>query len=150
MAKISSLVSKLSTDFPDIHFRESDDDLWSPDTQTVSYTDDPVTLLHETAHGILKHQEYHRDIDLLKLERDAWDEAMLLASSYDVPVDAERVEKSLDSYRDWLHARSTCPGCSQTGIQVESDRYHCLGCDREWQVNEARRCQLRRYSPQKQ
>ena len=152
MATTSWLVKRLRADYPDVSFVLADDFAWSPVRRSVSYSDDddPVallTLLHEVAHAHLAHTDFYRDIDLLRFERAAWDHAAhVLAPRYDVPVDGEIVEDMLDTYRGWLHARSRCPECVGTGLQTARDRYHCLGCVRQWRVNDARRCALRRYS----
>lgn len=152
MAKTSSLKSKLVADFPAIQFEASDDFYWSPLTTTVYHgplrsQHDKQILLHETAHALLDHLEFTRDIDLLRIEREAWDYAQTtLAPRYDVEIDEDTVESMVDTYREWLHARSRCPHCSLTGIQTDGTTYHCLGCNQNWRVNEARRCGLKRYS----
>ena len=56
------------------------------------------------------------------------------------------IEEHLDTYRDWLHARSSCPDCTATGYQTDASTYACPACSHTWRVNEARICQLRRYS----
>lgn len=149
MPKISSLSRSLRTAFPHLVFQASDDFHWSPETKTVHYCTNeelPDELLHETAHGLLGHTHYERDIDLLKIERDAWSYAQKeLAPRFNVEIADTTIEDALDSYRDWLHARSRCPHCSQTGIQTETKTYKCLACNESWHTNEARRCALRRY-----
>jgi hypothetical protein len=152
MAKISSFVAKLKADFPAVIFEESDDFYWSPTSRTVYF--DPkspvtgqVTLLHELSHALLDHRHYTHDIELLKLERQAWDYAKeTLAPRYGLSIDEDTVESMIDTYREWLHARSVCPHCSLTGIQRRDMTYHCLGCTHNWKVNDARRCGLKRYS----
>lgn len=152
MAKINSLVARLQADFPAVTFALSDDFYWSPRTATVFYAekngdDGKITLLHELSHALLDHRQFKRDIDLLKIEREAWDYARdALAPRYGLTIDEEIVERMIDTYRDWLHARSTCPTCSMTGVQTAELTYHCLGCNQDWRVNDARRCGLKRYS----
>ena len=152
MAKTSSLLGKLRDDFPDIHFEIGDDFYWSPTTRTIHTTpvntpEDRLTLLHEVAHAKLGHSHFKRDIDLIRIEREAWDHVReTLAPHYGLKASDDDIEDMLDTYREWLHARSTCPDCSLTGIQTDSARYHCLGCGNDWLVNDARRCGLRRYS----
>lgn len=152
MAKTSSLKNKLVADFPTVHFVESDDFYWSPSTKTVHYgtissVQDELTLLHEAAHAVLDHRQFNRDIELLKIEREAWDYVSeVLAPQYGLTVDTAAIEDMIDTYREWLHARSQCPRCSLTGIQTDTSLYHCLGCAQDWRVNEARRCGLKRYS----
>lgn len=151
MPKTNSLVKSLATAFPDLSFKESDDFSWSPSDKVVYYCAGELDeaageLLHETAHGLLQHAGYTRDIDLLKMEREAWTYAKReLAPRFNIKISDDVIEDALDSYRDWLHARSRCPRCSQTGIQTGVNSYSCLGCDESWQTNEARRCALRRY-----
>ncbi len=152
MAKTNSLARKLKSDFPEIRFEKSDDFYWSPTTKTVfvselSTEEDELTLLHEVAHAVLNHQEYSRDIELLKIERQAWDYVKTkLASKYGVTYDEDHAETMIDSYRDWLHERSTCSHCLASGIQISDHTYRCLGCSYQWRVNDARRCGLKRYA----
>ncbi|HMQ96212.1 MAG TPA: hypothetical protein PKD19_03245 [Candidatus Saccharibacteria bacterium] len=103
-------------------------------------------MLHELGHGLLNHQSYSRDIELLGYERDAWEEAKKIATNYTVELQQNDIEKHLDSYRDWLHSRSTCPACESSGLQTAKYRYTCLACKHIWRVNEARTCALRRYT----
>lgn len=152
MAETNSLLVKLSRDYPKFTFQESEDFYWSYSKKTVYYADmgadfAEATLLHETAHGLLDHSGYDRDIKLVKMEREAWEHARnTLAPRYGIDINPETIEDMLDSYRDWLHARSTCPHCSMTGLQTDEQTYRCLGCDKAWRVNEARRCGLKRTS----
>lgn len=152
MVKTNSLVARLKKDFSGIRFEQSDDFYWSPNTSTVYFTpvkstEDKLTLLHEVAHALLGHNHFKRDIDLIRIERAAWDRVRdELAPNYDIHATEDDIEDMLDTYREWLHARSTCPHCSMTGIQTDGALYHCLGCGHDWRVNDARRCGLRRYS----
>ena len=153
MRSMSSLTHKLKTDYPAITFFEADDFSWSPQTQTVSYA--PKTpnatqlLLHELSHGLLEHQEYHRDIQLLTMEAAAWENAKQLADHYNIRVAEAVIQNHLDTYRDWMHARSTCPECTATGYQSSQSTYTCAACTHEWRVNEARLCGLKRFSVSK-
>jgi len=150
MPLISSLISKLPDDFPAYTFTPADDFFWSPEKQTVFYvqeSDDEASLLHELAHALLGHASYHKDIELLDMERDAWHHAATdLAARYNVSIPVDQVEDSLDTYRDWLHARSTCPHCAATGVQTKKRDYKCIACFTKWRVNDARVCALRRYT----
>ena len=143
-----NLLKQLTADFPSIKFVPSSDFRWSPNKKTVHYNpnDNLSTsrLLHEVAHGVLGHDSYVYDIDLLKLEDEAWNEAIRLGVTYGVDIKHQTVENALDSYRDWLHARSTCPKCAQNGLQNTENSYRCLVCNQNWQVNDARVCSLRR------
>lgn len=147
MPSTLSLLETLKWDLPHISFSRSDTFRWSPDDTTVYYanTSDATPLLHEVAHATLGHTRYHYDIELLKMEREAWDQAIKLAREYTIEIDGEYIESTLDTYRDWLHNRSLCPTCEATGIQIGTSRYSCLACNEIWRVNEARMCALRRY-----
>lgn len=148
MPLTSSTLSKLKKDFPDIGFVKSSTFRWSPLDRTVHYVDnnDEVSLLHEVAHAALDHADYTHDIELLKIEREAWDFTVSdLSKKYGITVDQEQVENMLDTYRNWLHERSLCPSCQATGVQTNKRLYSCLACHATWRVNEARTCALRRY-----
>lgn len=150
MPSTLSLLNQLRNDYPQIHFTRGDHFRWSSETKTLFYTNsesNQASLLHELAHAILEHKNYSRDIELIRCERDAWHFAQhTLAVTYDVIVTDEMAQNNLDTYRDWLHARSTCPACSATGIQNTINTYSCPACRHTWKVNEARNCALRRYS----
>ncbi|TAL14927.1 hypothetical protein EPN95_01720 [Patescibacteria group bacterium] len=144
-----SLIQQLKSDYPEFRFKKAKRFLWSPSENTVYYTgadDDYAFLLHELSHGLLSHAEYNRDVELIAMERAAWDKAIELAPSYDLTITEEVVENTLDSYRDWLHARSTCPNCKAVGLQIKQRVYACPACHHNWRVNEARICALRRYA----
>lgn len=149
MRSTSSLLHKLKTDYPDINFMVGDTFLWVPETQSVFYVKEgplaKAQLLHEVSHGLLDHREYKRDVELLALEAAAWNKAKELAEHYHYPFNEDVAEDHLDTYRDWLHARSTCPECTATGYQSGKNTYTCPACTTEWRVNEARVCELRRY-----
>jgi hypothetical protein len=149
MPSTPSLLDKLRQDFPDIHLTPGDSFRWSPEERTVYYagTDDTASLAHEVAHAALNHAAYTKDIDLIKMERDAWEYAVTtLAIQYGLEIADDTVQDALDTYRNWLHARSACPGCQATGLQTGMKTYACLACKAAWRVNEARACMLRRYT----
>lgn len=154
MEKISSTLKKLQNSprlqgsLP-IEFIPKDDFHWDHETRTIYYDpsepEAPALLLHEVGHALLGHADYPDDITLLAMERDAWQQAEMLASELGVPIDNDTIEDALDTYRDWLHARSTCPNCRATGVQENDRLYACLACHHKWTVNEARVCALRRH-----
>lgn len=148
MPSTTSLASRLAKDFPEITFQQGDHFHWQPSQKVISYITnaDTSSLLHETAHAVLGHSEYDTDIDLLKMERQAWEYTRnTLAPQYALTIEDDYIESMLDSYRDWLHSRSLCPSCEATGIQADTASYLCLACKTQWRVNEARTCNLRRY-----
>jgi len=152
MQSTPSLIKILREAHPEFLFKVGNTFHWSPQEKTVFYADDdPAALLHELAHAILGHNHYLRDMELIEMERDAWAYATeTLAQRYLIAIQDEMVQEALDSYRDWLHARSNCPQCGSTGIQSASFLYKCVACDTAWRVNEARQCALRRYTLERQ
>lgn len=153
MPSIHSMISKLKQDFTQFNFELADEFWWASAQNTIyinpkTPNSDAYTL-HELSHALLDHQGYERDIELIKLERDAWEYAKnTLSATYDVAIDDTIVQDNLDTYRRWLHTRSTCPECSANGLQTKDHIYKCLACGHQWRVNEARLCALRRYTLQ--
>ena len=149
MPSTASLASKLQTDYPQFLFIKASRFLWSPSEKTIFYTDknndNCIFLLHELSHGLLDHADYSHDIELIAMESKAWDKVTELANKYKVTINEKSIQLTLDTYRDWLHSRSTCPNCKATGVQNGKKSYYCLACNHEWRVNEARICALRRY-----
>lgn len=150
MAATASLVAELIRDFPQFTFKQGGQFRWEPDSLTVHYAmvkteRDKATLLHELGHAMCGHTDFEHDIELIKMEREAWTKAEAIATDYGVAIKESLVEESLDTYRDWLDARSRCPRCNQTGIQEGEGTYQCLICNFGWRVNDARQCGLKRY-----
>lgn len=148
MERTSSLLERLKGDYPEFRFLRGETYRWSPQ-EAVIYYDMPLNepeLLHELAHAILKHQTYQHDIELLQKEQEAWQYAgTILATNYSIPITHDLCEAALDTYRDWLHARSACPECSATGLQTQTGTYQCILCRCQWRANDARICMLRRF-----
>lgn len=151
MQSINWLLTNLERDFPALRFIPNNEFLWSANKKTIYY--DPtayrsdVYTLHELSHAILGHRGYDRDIELIKMERDAWQYMQdKLSKRYGVTADYDHIQDNLDTYRSWLHARSACPQCKATGLQTKQRSYKCITCSHSWRVNEARICALRRYS----
>lgn len=151
MQSTASVLKSLKANYPQFSFKLGDAFLWSSSDNTIYYTksdDQAIFLLHELAHALLGHSSYNRDIELITMERQAWDYTIKLAPQYGVAISNDVVQLTLDSYRDWIHDRSTCPKCKATGIQIDKYTYSCPACDQQWRVNEARTCALRRYDIQ--
>jgi len=149
MQSITLIIKSLKKDYPEFNFTLGDDFIWSHKDKTIYYSDndEEISLLfHELAHAVLGHFDYKKDVELLKMEATAWDKAIELASKYQIKIDNDLVESTLDTYRDWLHARSTCKNCQATGLEIKKNTYKCLACDNQWRVNDARTCALRRYN----
>lgn len=150
MPLIKTLLSHLKADYPQFTYRQGSRFSWSASDNTIQYSkegkDLSVYLLHELSHAILGHSEYDSDIKLIAMERQAWEKTLELAKKYDISVTDEFIQNNLDSYRDWLHARSLCPNCDSVGLQTKKRTYKCPACDHLWLANEARSCALRRYN----
>lgn len=148
MPSTTSIINKLQKDYPDISFKLSDRCYWSYNEKTIFYSNDPIEdldVIHELAHALLEHKDYIYDIDLINMERDAWQKAKELADFYSVIVNDDLIQDDLDTYRRWLHLRSKCPNCQLSGIQTSKNCYKCLNCSTKWTVNEAKDCQLKRH-----
>jgi ribosomal protein L37AE/L43A len=141
------LVEHLQADFGQFRFVKSAENRWSAPEKTIFYVkNDLVGLLHELGHACLGHQQFTQDVELLHIERDAWEKAQEIGAIYGIKIGATQIEKAMDGYRDWLHARSTCPTCGQNGIQKHSSgHYRCPNCNTIWNTNDARKTALRRY-----
>lgn len=142
-----TLLTKLKKQFPGIKFIKGQTFYWSPINQAVFFNADKLSsndgqwaLLHEVAHGALGHSSYENDMALLLCEVAAWQQALELAQDYDVVIDKDHVEDCLDTYRDWLYARSSCPLCELNSLQVSSQKYQCLNCQNTWKVSPSRFC----------
>lgn len=150
MPLMPSLVARISHDLPELHFIAAEDFLWSPTDSTVYYRDDAdgaeASLLHEVGHALLEHHDYAQDVALVRIEMQAWERARELADRYGITIREDDVQDHLDTYREWLHARSTCPRCEATGYEEKKRIYRCLTCQHTWRVNEARTCGLKRYT----
>lgn len=147
----TTLLETIPKAYPDITFTAGEEFSWNPEKRVVTFVADDLSLephlLHELSHAELGHEDYSRDIELIAMERDAWHHARSeLGPRYSVTIDADTIQDDLDTYRDWLHARSTCPACASNGIQTDDSEYTCVFCRNIWRVNTAIGCALRRYS----
>jgi hypothetical protein len=144
------IAHKVRAAYPQFTFIAGTTAYWSPRDRTIHYAVDGTHslagLLHELAHGILQHTTYHTDLELLHKEITAWELAQSLAKTYDTHIDAEHIQDCLDTYRDWLHKRSTCPVCHMNGLQADIQAYNCLNCGHTWHVSSSRFCRPYRRS----
>ena len=143
---VKNLTKRLRLDFPDITFAAGEQFFWSPADRTVFYSTkkESITaawaLLHELSHALLGHAHYKTDFELLQMEVAAWHHAEGLSANYNLAINPDHVQDCLDTYRDWLHARSQCPACTEHGLQTNSTTYECLNCHTQWHVSSARFC----------
>jgi hypothetical protein len=151
MQKVLNTLNTLKETFPSIHFTEGELFSWSPKDTTVIYTlsytneDHAVyALIHEVAHGALQHEHYKNDIDLLRHEVEAWDKAQDIANDISITINSDHIQDCLDTYRDWIHKRATCPHCSVVGLQEDTGTYSCFNCQTRWKVPESPLCRVSR------
>ena len=141
------LVTRIQNDYPMFKFAPSDKAYWSPTEQKIYYTNDDIQTLHELGHAISGHSEYRQDIELLQIERAAWDKAQELAPAYELEINDDTIEQALDTYRDWLHQLSRCPKCGQTGLQnADTLNYRCPNCQHTWRATTGKTTQTKRLS----
>lgn len=143
---MKTLLKKLTKDYPHITFTSSSTFYWSPKEQTVYYDAtkkaDPAAwaLVHELSHGLLEHKTYKTDFELLQLEAEAWHKAKEVGARYGIVIQEDHIQDCLDTYRDWLHARSKCPACGEHGLQQKNGDYVCINCENSWHVSSERFC----------
>lgn len=133
----------LIKDFPQFRFKAGQFNMWSPNIQTVFYNskrlgtnNGKVGLLHEIGHGLLQHRIYKYDMELLKMEMEAWDVVRQLAPGYDIKVDEVHIARCIASYDNWLSKRATCPDCRNFSLQKDRCNFGCFACGSKWKVNE--------------
>jgi predicted RNA-binding Zn-ribbon protein involved in translation (DUF1610 family) len=140
----NNFVKKIATDYPQFKFIAGDQEHWSPNTNTITYSEQESEeelrygLLHELAHALLDHKTYQSDFELLKLESQAWALAAKIGKKYKIKLDDDHIQDCLDTYRDWLHRRSKCPTCGVHVLQTSTTSYKCFNCGTSWQVSHRR------------
>lgn len=153
---MKKLLAEISSSLPDVTFKEGKVFCWSPSDNSVTYCigkdKAPLSLLHEASHAFLGHKSYSTDFELLLMEVEAWEKAKELAENYNVSVDEDYIQDRIDTYRDWLHQRSTCPRCQNVSLQSNSYTYTCHNCNASWKVSSSRFCRpyrLSKFAPNK-
>jgi hypothetical protein len=133
----STFIDNLARDYPGFIFKVGAREHWSPKNKTITYNPDRPCygVLHELAHAILDHSNYQTDFELLKMESNAWEFAIKIAQKYGIIINDDHIQNCLDTYRDWLHKRSTCPSCDTHVLQSSSSDYHCYNCQTKWHVS---------------
>jgi hypothetical protein len=144
---MEDLLTKIRADYPAVSFVEGTRFSWHAQKNHISYKktarqrpQDLWALLHELGHALLGHEDYANDVDLLQMEVAAWHKAEVLAEQYQIPLDSDYAQDCLDTYRDWLHVRATCPTCYGRSLQTSPTQYRCFNCQTTWQVSRSRLC----------
>jgi hypothetical protein len=149
-SNFSGLLARVRNDFPSVAFEPSDMFRWSAEAGTVYYdasSQDPMwSLLHEIGHMQHGHNVYNSDNALIRMEVEAWESARELGAGYGLIIDDGHIQDCLDSYRHWQHKRSTCPECTQTGVEKQNGTYRCINCHNTWNVSTSRFCRVYRRS----
>lgn len=148
---MANLQAKLQKHLPRTHFTEATTFYWSPKTNTIFLNPSTLdtlegqwALLHEAGHALKSHQSYSTDAGLLMLEVEAWEAAQNLAKTLGVDINEDHIQDCLDTYRNWLYARSTCPSCMLNSLQIDETTYMCLNCSTRWSVSASRFCRAYR------
>ncbi|HET9850231.1 MAG TPA: ImmA/IrrE family metallo-endopeptidase [Candidatus Saccharimonadales bacterium] len=143
-AQPDQLIARLSQDYPQFKFRPGKSAHWSPRFKAIFYNQSGEAhqrhcgILHELAHAILGHASYGGDFELIKLESEAWVLAAKLGKKYGIAISDDYIQNCLDTYRDWLHRRSTCPACGTHVLQKSTENYQCYNCQTSWHVTSGR------------
>jgi hypothetical protein len=156
----TEIVSAIQAFLPEVILEQGDSFYWSPRKQIITYKVDDLgndhglwAFLHEAAHAHLGHSTYENDVELLLLEVEAWQAAKNIGSKLKIIIDEDHIQDCLDTYRDWLHHRSTCPTCGVVCFQDSPSSYHCHNCQNSWTVSASRFCRpyrLSKYGAQKE
>lgn len=148
---MQAIITKINKRYPELTYKSGQQFCWSPETSEIFYNQSAVdqngtwSLLHETGHALLQHTSYQADVELLRLEVDAWQKARELATWLDVEIDEDHIQDCLDTYRDWLYKRSICPSCHTKCLQQDDKiHYRCFNCHTVWRVSSSRFCRAYR------
>jgi hypothetical protein len=144
---MASVLEGLRSRLSEVTFVPAESFCWSPKNSTIMYNEATLSentgtwaLLHEAGHALLGHRSYKTDVELLMLEVEAWQAAKDLARDNGINIDDEHIQDCLDTYRDWLHQRSTCPACGVVCLQDTPRSYRCHNCHNCWLVSASRFC----------
>lgn len=144
---MKSLLDQLVAEYPDVSFKAGNQFYWSPAKKKITYVAELLeeetglwALMHELAHADLGHTSYETDFELLMLEVAAWEHAKKLGLRSGQKISDDHIQDCLDTYRDWLDQRSTCPMCGNNSLQQNSQLYRCFNCRSEWRVSSSRFC----------
>jgi hypothetical protein len=147
---LDTLLANIITDFPHYTFVPHDSCMWRQKDAAIYYAplnhqSDLWDLLHEIGHAELAHHSYNFDVELVRLEAEAWQKAQELSSRYNQCIPEDHAQGAIDTYRQWLEERSNCPRCHSNGLQHQKNTYSCINCRCSWRVPLSRMCITRRY-----
>ena len=125
-------LEKLQKSYPEFIFKPGQKFSFRPPKTILYKLSEPnfdMLILHELGHAALGHQTFKTDIERLKMERAAWEQAKILGQQFGIQFDDDFIEGELDTYRDWLHKKARCRECGLTRFQSRDGKYHCPHCD---------------------
>lgn len=135
-------IESVREDFGQITFQPSQDFYYSAHDKCIYFVPAYLSseagifqLFHEMGHALEGHHHFESGIELLKMEAEAWRRAKHIANQYGLEIPADLIEHCLDTYRDWLHLRSTCPTCKNVAVEIDANEYHCFNCRQKWSVS---------------
>ena len=108
----------------------------NPNNANNSFQDFALQLLHELGHAVSGHRNFQLSIDRIKIETEAWHAAQTilenhhnLQTKYHLFFNQDFAEAHLDTYRRWLHQKTTCKKCGLTMFQDKNQTWYCPHCD---------------------
>lgn len=146
---MKKIIAAVKYKYPEITFIKGDHFKWSSQDNTITYIDSSDiagvwSLLHELGHAELHHSSFKNDMELLRKECEAWEKAQDISLLFSLSIPTRHIDACIDSYRDWIHRRSSCPLCNAQGIQSTLTSYTCLNCKTTWRVTQERLCRTYR------
>ena len=131
---LESLLKLLSKDYPNFRFVKGSRFSFRPPKTIVIGPDEgehtSMLLFHELGHALSKKYSYKLGAERLKIEATAWQKGKKAYQKYpNLPSwDDDFVEDNLDTYRNWLHKKSTCKKCGLTMYQSPDKSWSCPYC----------------------
>ena len=133
MPSLKTLIAKIRNDYPALVIESGERAQFTPPNKLFyAPSTTPLELLHELGHYLTKRHSYTSDIELVRIESEAWEQAHDLCAKYQVKWDDDVAQDHLDTYRDWLHVASLCKNCNLAGYQDDAGLYHCALCGAKW------------------
>jgi hypothetical protein len=128
----ATFLARIKSDFPEFRFISGKRFSFRPPKTIVVGPDesnDSLLLLHELGHALSGHRDFDTSVRRVKMEREAWDKAHELCPKYGIEYNEDLIEGELDTYRDWLHKKTSCPKCGLTMFQTPDGVCHCPRCE---------------------
>ena len=130
---LSPTLQQIITDFPNLIFKRGSRFTFRPPNIIIlgpKTTNYELLTLHEIGHALSNHKNYKTYLELLRMETEAWRRAKPLAQKYQVPYNEDLVQSHLNTYRDYLYLKTTCPHCGNYCIQSSTGKLFCPFCQK--------------------